>query len=142
MTQDLKGICFLSKETIKAVLKGLPLRPYGEEITQYDIHLKKMKDALWQDFDRMQLVPVNQWQPIETAPKDGTYILLYSEDSNSRTMGVAQFMINSDDATDTAWVQGRMFNEDNEMQCVLFTNPTHWKPLPAAPDVLKTEKES
>ena len=81
------------------------------------------------------------WQPIETAPKDGTEVLLFGEFDN---MAVAEW-----DHGDEAWVfavtdveipgapKGTMF-------CSYFRDPTHWMPLPVPPDVekwLKTDSE-
>jgi len=60
----------------------------------------------------------NQWQPIETAPKDGTFILLYD-----KNVGVHQ---------------GRWIGSPFSMgwrQCSNFGmyDATHWMPLPPPP---------
>ncbi|WP_019658936.1 DUF551 domain-containing protein [Stenotrophomonas hibiscicola] len=54
-----------------------------------------------------------QWQPIESAPKDGTRLMLW----DSRAGGYA---------VTGAWVAGSA--DDHE-------TITHWQPLPAAPEV-------
>jgi hypothetical protein len=54
-----------------------------------------------------------QWQPIESAPKDGTRLMLW----DSRNGGYA---------VTGAWVAGSA--EDHE-------TITHWQPLPAAPEM-------
>jgi len=71
---------------------------------------------------------MSKWQPIETAPKDGTYILLLGDSGYTTTPhrvavgcwieGYRDFWINhSNDA----------FTDDGEP-------PTHWMPLPEPPD--------
>lgn len=65
-------------------------------------------------FIRADLVP--QWQPIETAPKDGTDILVYHPERAEQF--VCYFL-------GGLW----MFSVDD----ALATNPTHWQPLPTPP---------
>lgn len=65
---------------------------------------------------------MSEWQPIETAPKDGTNVLLVNRKGN---MAAGMFM-------DGAWWL-RGGNHPN-----IFFNghhgPTHWMPLPKAPE--------
>lgn len=69
--------------------------------------------------------PPPEWQPIETAPKDGTNILIAYRDGYFGDMVV----------TKAAW------DEDKEKWDKLFSNeyikdiPTHWMPLPKPPTV-------
>lgn len=58
------------------------------------------------------LLAERTWQPIQTAPKDGTEILLYAGGS-----GIGQW----DDMLGW-WSEGNFMN-----------NPTHWMPLPTDP---------
>lgn len=73
------------------------------------------------------------WQPIETAPKDGSHILLYSpQDVHSAFVGF--------------WKDGHKFGrywmaagpEGEACDCAggwqYTRQPTHWMPLPAAPE--------
>jgi hypothetical protein len=62
------------------------------------------------------------WQPIETAPKDGTRIVALS---NKKGLGLPSF-IHWDDG---AWCG--MTYED-EKRLVIY-DPTHWMPLPTPP---------
>lgn len=71
---------------------------------------------------------MTEWQPIETAPKDGTVILAYRKDAGifeAHYVSPAE-MIASDDEK-LAW-----FTTDGED----LTNdlPTHWQPLPKPPE--------
>lgn len=60
----------------------------------------------------------SSWQPIETAPKDGTWVLICTKD----------------DVFEAAWVKG-LNDEDYCWRFVDFSphNPTHWQPLPDPP---------
>ena len=58
------------------------------------------------------------WQPIETAPKDGTVIQLFDPDHFKESSG--QFMGNYDEG----W-----YSEHYDW----ILNPTHWMPLPEPP---------
>ena len=71
-----------------------------------------------------------QWQPIESAPRDGTYILLLMVDGNVEK-GYFQkskynafhgfFIVNNGDYTDGGY--------GSDYKC----EPTHWMPLPTPP---------
>jgi len=81
----------------------------------------------------------NEWQPIETAPKDGTYIILY-QPKTLTTYDVIKI---------GAWVNGLYKDETKKGWLVsfycddycdnygLFIKPTHWMPIPKKP---KTKK--
>lgn len=58
----------------------------------------------------------NAWQPIETAPKDGTRILLWI------SVGIAM---------PYAWEGERWIGDDYPLN---MAYPTHWMPLPDAPN--------
>ena len=73
------------------------------------------------EYIRADLVP--QWQPIETAPKAGTWVMLY--ESNGYEWGVDC----------THWLasmnlHGEWVDQDD---CLVVRHPTHWMPLPEAP---------
>jgi hypothetical protein len=58
-----------------------------------------------------------RWQPIETAPRDGTRVLLYFE---------------------SRWTLGGTFNDLSNDWLIDGDHeepPTHWMPLPPAPEV-------
>lgn len=64
------------------------------------------------------------WQPIETAPKDGTNILTFARDQYGITyFGVAQWAEKNPDFPNT--VSGWFWP--------YAIKPTHWMPLPAPP---------
>jgi hypothetical protein len=60
---------------------------------------------------------MTEWQPIDTAPKDYTYILLWN--GNWHWIGMW-------DGNASKWeIDGDQYEED--------LKPTHWVPLPAPP---------
>jgi hypothetical protein len=63
-----------------------------------------------------QLLAESEWQPIETAPRDGTPVDL---------------LINNARIADQAW--GPDGWEDVNTHEQLGANPTHWRPVPAPP---------
>jgi hypothetical protein len=71
---------------------------------------------------------MSEWQPIETAPKDGTQILVW-DGANAQ---VAEFYVRADGSSSWElghrWVNGHT-RESWSCSGVL----THWMPLPARP---------
>jgi hypothetical protein len=81
------------------------------------------------------------WQPIETAPKDGTSILIlrgetipdiplievasYSDGAAAEELGYREF------AKYGAWM---VWNAPDNWYLVDVAEPTHWMPLPETPD--------
>ena len=65
---------------------------------------------------------MSAWQPIETAPKDGTEMILLRYDDATNHLAIGHYM------TDTAWmghsIPARFFP---------LQDATHWMPLPAPP---------
>lgn len=73
----------------------------------------------------------NEWQPIETAPKDGTWILLYKEQELSGIVQVDEWCPS---------IQTVKWAYDRWCECSgysAFATPTHWMPLPKPPTETK-----
>lgn len=69
---------------------------------------------------------VRGWQPIDTAPKDGTWFLAYwPVHSFEDRVRVTQFSSWANDEIDRAFVDADDFID--------WTSPTHWMPLPPPP---------
>lgn len=70
---------------------------------------------------------ISEWQPIETAPKDGTQVLLYEVDEDGlEIIFVGEYQSSRDeDCYGSKWTctEYDAFNH----------YPTHWMPLPKAP---------
>ena len=78
-----------------------------DEARRYDETISKVRD-----FRR-----ATGWQPIETAPKDGTRILAWHWHWSKQEEVIARW---SDDQWQNAWSE-------------LTIHPTHWMPLPEPP---------
>jgi len=103
------------------------------------IDLKELDNDPWFTFptkkdDLRALMAAVTWQPIETAPKDGTpflsalgpfvYIVFWSDDSNLKSLI-------------PWWEQGSAEWENNKWigyhEEYYAASPTHWMPLPKPP---------
>ena len=68
------------------------------------------------------------WRPIETAPKDGTLIVLGAR--NGVWLGKYVPVYQSGYRPENPW-SSMLLNHDHMAE--RYTRPTHWMPLPAAP---------
>lgn len=62
---------------------------------------------------------MSKWQPIETAPKDGTTVLLFDEKYDGVCAGKFK---------DGAWYANGV-----EKEQMYYAELTHWQPVPAYP---------
>lgn len=62
------------------------------------------------------------WRPIESAPKDGTVILLHGT-----------YKDGSGQCSVALWSDGHGWVDDVDFDPLWHQNPTHWMPLPEAP---------
>lgn len=83
---------------------------------------------------------MNTWQPIETAPKDGTHLLLWYPDYH-RKVWVGHYY-----STET-FEHGKLkrksegwHNGADVMSMMRECKPTHWMPLPPAPNHVLADK--
>ena len=67
------------------------------------------------------------WQPIETAPKDGRGILICAGSGEDRVVGEAEF------SSDGAWWWANTVGENWDPIEETWGPPTHWMPLPDPP---------
>jgi hypothetical protein len=71
---------------------------------------------------RMPVLPQTSWQPIETAPKDGTLVLICGFGSEGYFVADAKW--------DGEWL---LFHPDNDDHTEPSYNVSYWMPLPAPP---------
>lgn len=82
-----------------------------------------------------QIVLKDNWQPIETVPKDDTHILVYQpafEKHGIKSWQVERIAVVSFDSLYKAWSVSHVGGYECEDQ-IDFTAVTHWQPLPAPP---------
>ena len=103
---------FAAAEEILATLQAG--EPYGESLANHPVR------EIAAIIDRAASAG---WQPIETAPKDGTWILLLHENHSTPTVG--RWI---DTPTVGRWIDGGWFSDDG-----LKWPSTHWMPLPPPP---------
>lgn len=102
------------------------------DFLEYDVLQNYMQaTASVEDYETVEqaaeMLRSMEWRPIETAPKDGTPVILYVDDiCIEGYWGVVDY------------------DEINRPLCFwtyagnaeLYENPTHWMPLPAGPEVV------
>lgn len=64
------------------------------------------------------------WQPIETAPMDGTVVLVYADEHEVGWIGSAEYSLRYGCWDAIPAVAGEIYYS---------VNPTHWQPLPSPP---------
>lgn len=93
--------------------------------------IEALKQAKEGDFARVtiegQTWVRRDWQRIETAPKDGTFVLLHSPDSNNNPF-IGQWHDDADYPDGGAWWG------DNDSGFAIDADPSHWMPLPEPPN--------
>jgi len=69
---------------------------------------------------------MGEWQPIETAPRDGTEVLIFeARHSFGYDYAVGKFVLRWDGDTIGGW--------SNRNSSSAYNHPTHWQPLPLPP---------
>lgn len=71
------------------------------------------------------------WQPIETAPKDGSDIYVWPQKTRTFWADLESDIVRKKSHPDHRWVDS--WSEYWEAFEVLTTKPTHWMPLPEPP---------
>lgn len=87
-------------------------------------------ELMWVGFQAGRASAVPQWQPIETAPKDGTTVLLFEHYEDEPFIGQWNNF-------KSRWVASTAhYDTDGDARVVdrvYSDGVTHWMPLPAAP---------
>jgi len=71
-----------------------------------------------------------RWQPIETAPKDSTDILVFVETASVPIVHIARWEVGDENFGVGWW--SYTHNSVGQEMLTGFKYPTHWMPLPAA----------
>jgi len=77
---------------------------------------------------------MNEWQPIETAPRDETYILVFNGDNIGEGTEEKQIGVASKSPYEKHDYDGvEMWHAQDCCDQMTFYAPTHWMPLPEPP---------
>ena len=86
---------------------------------------------------------IMEWQPIETAPKDGRLILVYNNLNNGTItsingkIAVARYGHQHDGLEESLWEYGTYYSENSkDNQGAYLISATHWMPLPNPPPLI------
>ena len=100
----------------------------------YEIEPHFSEDQLTEAYEAGKRDAISKWQPIETAPKDGTAFRAYADE-------LIDLDFNPWGSVEAAWSGeefiGCVWNGQQDAWYGKAINPTHWMPLPAAPKGLK-----
>ncbi len=106
-----------------------------KNIEMTELERKKLTDA-----GRQSIACTHGWRPIETAPKDGTLVLVYNTLNNGTItsingkIAVARYGHQNDDLEESLWEYGTYYSENSkDNQGAYLISATHWMPLPAPP---------
>lgn len=82
---------------------------------------KELKEITLASKKRLKdyLDSLNKWEPIETAPMDGTHVLLFTKGYKKRWIG---------------WFYNNAWHWDGVYQGIFPHQPTHWMLIPDGPD--------
>lgn len=89
--------------------------------------------------DKASEVRAAEWQPIETAPKDGRAMLLSRPDAGGAWIGKYEPVYGSGYRPDNPWFS-LMLNRDYLPKPTKSSAPTHWMPIPATPNAAGQKK--
>lgn len=76
---------------------------------------------------------LNGWQPIETAPKDGTGIIVIDMSAEKPEPGYANWIFDCWSAVDGEFEGAE--GDEALFHAMVWVSPTHWTPLPQPPAI-------
>lgn len=117
--------------------------------------LHRAADELDAKDKRIAELEAGRWQPIETAPKGGTAVILYCPQGDGNPgstyrVTAGQWFSSDGGTTEYRDSEGRWIGQDDEEPWAGWVSmdggfsedtmmPTHWHPLPAPPSLLNKE---
>lgn len=127
-------------EPSKPVAEAVKVKPVGY-VTKNELTKLSLGASCVDLFGKVvpkgfEMVPVyssprENWQPIETAPKDGEWVFLYWP-----TMSISMYPFVAFCVGDEYGWEGAAFTDYGEVF------PTHWMPIPSAPALIQEHEES
>ena len=80
---------------------------------------------------------MSEWRPIETAPRDGTPVLLWASDFKGATARTAQFRLHP--CGSGLWLLAESATQELYL---IAGQATHWAPLPPGPSQSDSGKDA
>ncbi|MEY4376770.1 MAG: hypothetical protein RJB26_1320 [Pseudomonadota bacterium] len=87
-------------------------------------------DALPADLARAAIAAADQWEPIETAPKDGTEVCLWGPKFRRPKVGSFRVDEGFSGNTKPLWLDDS-YDDFSTGYAANPLQPTHWRPVPA-----------
>ncbi len=115
------------------------------ESTAYEIEIRRLRAELAASREREARM---QWQPIETAPKDGRKVILFYRNSHNRPRTLMARWLTDEQAAETdadgVGLEGGWYEcidnwNDYTEVAIHEGEPTHWMPLPPPPSAALAE---
>jgi len=78
-------------------------------------------------------MPIAEWQPIDTAPRDGTWILGCNNRGQQAVIIWKEYAFDHTGLSKSGWIHPFTHGELSPFFNSAFSNATHWQPLPAPP---------
>lgn len=98
-------------------------------IARHEARLKSCGDKLMNaERDLSVVLGVLAWRPIETAPKDGSRVIIWDG-----APYIAKWAEEANDYQFTSYPGWQIFDCDDGFYSIASKSPTHWMPLPADP---------
>ena len=123
-SEELASRWGVTSQHIRDLIRAGALRHFrvGRLIRIFAVAVREFEETSAHSSNVPRREKMAEWMPIETAPKDGTMILLYrdGDHADGHWMGDARFQI---------WG-----NRRRGWSYPDWCAPTHWQPLPSPPD--------
>jgi hypothetical protein len=115
-------------EALERIRAATPASTNSATIAQFQSWVRAVADAALSE-TADQALPKDGWQPIESAPRDGTLVLLWAPDyrEDAPSLGSWCERVGAWDADSGTMEDGPAWSND------ACSGPTHWMPLPAPP---------
>lgn len=112
------------------------LRDYGEGYPDDEPETKAERELAGHIVDLYNAQEAEDWQAIETAPKNGETVLLYREMGTWMVRGYGHWEDCGDGVC--GWITNGFFDPPGNLG---LANPTHWRPIPKSPPLVSATTE-
>jgi len=133
-----------SREAAQAALEAIQELEYSSTTAVADAKARRAKQLLRAALAEQEVEPV-AWRLIETAPENQTMLVHYRTRSGTgRTMRARYYPPETLESDTSGWADEGWYEESEAYEYLmpLDGEPTHWMPLPPAPDAALAEQEA